>query len=191
MQCKCVCICLCRMEGIINGKAERGLRTLGMSARYTQDDTHKHSRPRRQQSSIWVCFAGVCWTDPETIDWQFVGLISLFDPPVSTQREREMTRSLSDVCDVIWVQRDDTKHTIEQSMEYGVDVKMVTGDQRAIAIETARRLGMGTNIIGNEVSQLLISRPCLICDTRWTCCLETRADMEHGVVAGGAVGRAR
>ncbi|CEM13152.1 unnamed protein product [Vitrella brassicaformis CCMP3155] len=88
-----------KMEGIINGKAERGLRTLG-----------------------------VCWSDPETIDWQFVGLISLFDPP-----------------------RDDTKHTIEQSMEYGVDVKMVTGDQRAIAIETARRLGMGTNIIGNEI----------------------------------------
>jgi magnesium-transporting ATPase (P-type) len=33
----------------------------------------------------------------------------------------------------------------------GVAVKMITGDQRAIAIETARQLGMGTHIVGNEV----------------------------------------
>jgi H+-transporting ATPase len=44
--------------------------------------------------------------------------------------------------------RPDTKHTIEQARVYGVEVKMVTGDHRAIAIETARVLEMGTNILG-------------------------------------------
>lgn len=47
--------------------------------------------------------------------------------------------------------RHDTKATIEQAHRMGVDVKMITGDQRAIAIETARQLGMGTNILGNDV----------------------------------------
>ena len=56
------------------------------------------------------------------------GYISLLDPP-----------------------RDDTEETINQAQAHGVEVKMITGDQRAIAIETARRLGMGTNIFGIEV----------------------------------------
>eukprot|EP00921_Rhytidocystis_pertsovi_P025984 GHVQ01041952.1.p1 GENE.GHVQ01041952.1~~GHVQ01041952.1.p1 ORF type:complete len:815 (+),score=69.08 GHVQ01041952.1:163-2607(+) len=60
--------------------------------------------------------------------WALVGMIALFDPP-----------------------RDDTARTIERALDYGVDVKMITGDQRAIAIETARMLGMGTHIVGSEV----------------------------------------
>lgn len=60
--------------------------------------------------------------------WEFQGLMSLFDPP-----------------------RDDTKHTIEQAIHYGVEVKMVTGDQTAIAKETCRELGMGTNILNTDV----------------------------------------
>lgn len=52
------------------------------------------------------------------------GLIPLFDPP-----------------------RDDTKDTIQKAMALGITVKMLTGDQQAIAVETARRLGMGTHII--------------------------------------------
>jgi H+-transporting ATPase len=43
--------------------------------------------------------------------------------------------------------RDDSKATIERATEKGVQVKMVTGDDTAIAIETARQLGMGTHII--------------------------------------------
>jgi H+-transporting ATPase len=43
--------------------------------------------------------------------------------------------------------RDDSKATIDMANEKGVRVKMVTGDDTAIAIETARRLGMGTHII--------------------------------------------
>ena len=56
--------------------------------------------------------------------WQFAGVLPLFDPPRSTARA-----------------------TIASAREMGVDVKMVTGDQIAIAQEMARQLGMGTNIL--------------------------------------------
>mmetsp|Transcript_11406 Transcript_11406/g.33094 ORF Transcript_11406/g.33094 Transcript_11406/m.33094 type:complete len:574 (+) Transcript_11406:1019-2740(+) len=62
------------------------------------------------------------------LTWELMGYISLFDPP-----------------------REDTEETIREAVRLGVDVKMVTGDQLAIAIETAKRLGMGTNIVGSEV----------------------------------------
>ena len=56
--------------------------------------------------------------------WQFLGVLPLFDPP-----------------------RDDAKATIATAREMGVSVKMVTGDALAIAQETAKKLGMGTNIL--------------------------------------------
>lgn len=65
---------------------------------------------------------GVARTD-ENNQWQFLGLLPLFDPP-----------------------REDAKETIAEAAEMGVLVKMVTGDQLAIAKETAKRLGMGLNI---------------------------------------------
>jgi len=52
-----------------------------------------------------------------------VGLLTFLDPP-----------------------RPDTKETIERAMMQGVVVKMITGDHRAIARETARSLGMGDTI---------------------------------------------
>ncbi|CAI0542529.1 unnamed protein product [Linum tenue] len=55
--------------------------------------------------------------------WEFVGLLPLFDPP-----------------------RHDSAETIRRALELGVSVKMITGDQLAIGIETGRRLGMGTNM---------------------------------------------
>lgn len=55
--------------------------------------------------------------------WEFVGLLPLFDPP-----------------------RHDSAETIRRALELGVNVKMITGDQLAIGIETGRRLGMGTNM---------------------------------------------
>ena len=55
--------------------------------------------------------------------WEFIGLVPLFDPP-----------------------RHDTRETIERCQAKGISVKMVTGDQQAIGIETAKQLGMGTNI---------------------------------------------
>jgi H+-transporting ATPase len=56
--------------------------------------------------------------------WQLLGILPLSDPP-----------------------REDAKSTIATARQLGVAVKMVTGDQVAIARETARTLGMGTGIL--------------------------------------------
>ena len=66
---------------------------------------------------------GVARADQEG-KWQFVGVLPLFDPP-----------------------REQAKATIASARQMGVNVKMVTGDQLAIAQETSRQLGMGTNIL--------------------------------------------
>jgi len=52
-------------------------------------------------------------------DWTFVGVLSLFDPP-----------------------RADTKETLEKARAMGIAVKMVTGDQTAIAVETSKAVGI-------------------------------------------------
>jgi H+-transporting ATPase len=56
--------------------------------------------------------------------WTFVGVLPLFDPP-----------------------REQAKATITSARQMGVKIKMVTGDQIAIARETSRQLGLGTNIL--------------------------------------------
>lgn len=56
--------------------------------------------------------------------WQFLGVLPLFDPP-----------------------REDAKATIETARKMGVKIKMVTGDQIAIAKEMAKKLGLGTAIL--------------------------------------------
>ncbi len=56
--------------------------------------------------------------------WQFVGVLPLFDPV-----------------------RPDSAATIQTAEQLGVQVKMVTGDQTAIAKEIARQLNLGTNIL--------------------------------------------
>ncbi|TDH66910.1 hypothetical protein CCR75_000410 [Bremia lactucae] len=60
----------------------------------------------------------------EECEWQMIGLLPLFDPP-----------------------RHDTADTVKQAIALGIAVKMVTGDQKAIAVETCRQLGMPTNIL--------------------------------------------
>jgi len=60
--------------------------------------------------------------------FELIGLLSIFDPP-----------------------RDDTKKTIDDALALGVKVKMVTGDQLAIAKETGRRLGLGDHMYPAKV----------------------------------------
>jgi H+-transporting ATPase len=55
--------------------------------------------------------------------WQFLGLLPLFDPP-----------------------REDSAETIREANEHGIQVKMVTGDNTAIAKQIAGQLGLGTKI---------------------------------------------
>ena len=59
---------------------------------------------------------------------RFLGILPLYDPP-----------------------RDDSQATIQQAEKMGIGVKMVTGDQLAIAKELSRQLGLGKNIIDASV----------------------------------------
>jgi H+-transporting ATPase len=66
---------------------------------------------------------GVARADEEN-KWRIVGVLPMFDQV-----------------------RPQAKATIASARQMGVSVKMVTGDQMAIAKETARQLGMGANIL--------------------------------------------
>ncbi|MEJ2479367.1 MAG: HAD-IC family P-type ATPase [Acidihalobacter sp.] len=65
---------------------------------------------------------GVARTDADGA-WRFLGILPLFDPP-----------------------REDSRETIRQAGEHGIEVKMVTGDNTAIAREIAGQLDLGTAI---------------------------------------------
>nr|P54210.1 RecName: Full=Plasma membrane ATPase; AltName: Full=Proton pump [Dunaliella acidophila]AAB49042.1 plasma membrane proton ATPase [Dunaliella acidophila] len=60
--------------------------------------------------------------------WEMLAVLPMFDPP-----------------------RHDTKETIERCMKQGIAVKMVTGDHLLIGKETAKMLGMGTEMYPSEV----------------------------------------
>ena len=60
--------------------------------------------------------------------FELIGLLAIFDPP-----------------------REDTKQTIDDALTLGVNVKMVTSDQLAIAKETGRRLGLGDHMYPSKV----------------------------------------
>ena len=75
--------------------------------------------------------ASVPWAWPGRIrkaSGSLLGVLPMFDPP-----------------------REQAKATIASAGQMGVKVKMVTGDQLAIAQETSRQLGMGTNILDATV----------------------------------------
>jgi H+-transporting ATPase len=74
--------------------------------------------------------------------WRFLGVLPLFDPP-----------------------REDSKPTIDTARQMGINVKMVTGDQIAIAKETARELGLGRNILdASGFSEVRHHEGCKLCD---------------------------
>lgn len=60
--------------------------------------------------------------------WKFAGLLPMLDPP-----------------------RHDTPATIESLHQANISVKMITGDHTNVGIETARLIGLGTNIYPGEV----------------------------------------
>ncbi|MBN2100231.1 MAG: plasma-membrane proton-efflux P-type ATPase [Dehalococcoidia bacterium] len=70
---------------------------------------------------------GVARADGED-RWHFMGVIPLFDPL-----------------------REDSRSTVETAGKMGVTVKMVTGDQLAIAKEIGGQLGLGKNIVNASV----------------------------------------
>jgi len=66
---------------------------------------------------------GVARTDDKE-NWQYIGLLGLYDPP-----------------------REDSAETIKTAQGMDVRVKMVTGDHTAIAKEIAQQVNLGTNIL--------------------------------------------
>ncbi|WP_101476794.1 plasma-membrane proton-efflux P-type ATPase [Candidatus Nitrosotalea bavarica] len=72
---------------------------------------------------------GVARTNLQGV-WEFVGIISLHDPP-----------------------REDSKETIKTAKTLGINIKMITGDHIDIAKEIARELNLGTNI--QDASQII------------------------------------
>jgi len=66
---------------------------------------------------------GVARTDGEGT-WRILGIIPLFDPP-----------------------RDDSRETLAAARRMGTRVKMVTGDQLAIAQEISRQVGLGDRVL--------------------------------------------
>eukprot|EP01127_Copromyxa_protea_P007752 TRINITY_DN1768_c0_g1_i2.p1 TRINITY_DN1768_c0_g1~~TRINITY_DN1768_c0_g1_i2.p1 ORF type:complete len:905 (-),score=241.90 TRINITY_DN1768_c0_g1_i2:627-3002(-) len=71
---------------------------------------------------------GSARSDDKGKSYTMVALIPLFDPP-----------------------RDDTAETVKRANEMGIQVKMITGDQTAIAKETCRMLEMNPNILPADV----------------------------------------
>lgn len=69
---------------------------------------------------------GVARTDASG-NWLLLGILSLFDPP-----------------------REDARETISQAKAHGIEVKMVTGDNIAIAQQISSELDLGQNIIAAE-----------------------------------------
>jgi H+-transporting ATPase len=72
---------------------------------------------------------GVAWKEVTEEKWHFMGLIPLYDPP-----------------------REDSKEVIADVKAHGVTVKMVTGDNVAVARYIAGILGIGDNI--KDIKQL-------------------------------------
>jgi len=70
---------------------------------------------------------GVASTDQKG-KWQFLGVIPLYDPL-----------------------REDSKSTIDTAKDMGIKVKMLTGDQIAIAREIGKQLDLGSNIIDASI----------------------------------------
>ena len=86
---------------------------------------------RRQVQRVVDAFAaegyralGVARREEGQERWTFLGVLSLFDPP-----------------------QEDSAETIARAEAYGVHVKMVTGDNLAIAVQIAKKLGLGGNIV--------------------------------------------
>ena len=94
---------------------------MGMS-RITDADKTRAEQAINDLAAKGYRTLGVARTDNGD-SWQFLGILPLFDPP-----------------------REDSAETIKQAGEHGIRVKMVTGDNTAIAAEIAGQLGLGKDI---------------------------------------------
>jgi len=105
-------------------KVTKGAPNIVVALCYNQDEIHDRIQAIIEElGSRGVRCLSVART-MEDGEWHMLGILTFLDPP-----------------------RPDTKETIRRSKEYGVDVKMITGDHQLIAREMARMLNMDTNIL--------------------------------------------
>jgi H+-transporting ATPase len=91
-------------------------------AKVTDEEAARANRSIDDFASRGFRTLGVARTDASGA-WHFLGILPLFDPP-----------------------RTDSRTTIHRASEHGIAVKMITGDNIAIAREIAGQLEMGRNI---------------------------------------------
>lgn len=91
-------------------------------AKLSEQETAKADKLINDYATKGYRTLGVARTSADN-NWQFLGILPLFDPP-----------------------REDSAETIRQANARGIQVKMVTGDNTAIAREISGQLGMGKNI---------------------------------------------
>ncbi len=91
-------------------------------SRLTAEDKERAEKTVNDLAAKGYRTLGVAKTE-DSDAWQFLGILPLFDPP-----------------------REDSAETIKRAGEHGIKVKMITGDNTAIAKEIAGQLGLGTNI---------------------------------------------
>jgi len=90
---------------------------------YDEGQKADYARTVEEFASRGFRSLGVAMKPSPDEKWVLVGVLPLFDPP-----------------------RDDSAQTIATAQKMGVRVKMLTGDQLAIAKETGHQLKMGTNM---------------------------------------------
>ncbi len=99
-----------------------------------------NANAKRGFRTLGVCFkvlTGLSSDDDKS--WTFVGYFALFDPP-----------------------RVDSKEVLAIAVKMGLHVKMITGDQNAIAEETMARLGMGRKVVHRDVLKAATNKAELI-----------------------------
>lgn len=103
-----------KVESTVNDFALKGYRSIGVAISIENKDYNNNSDLNQNSKDR---------EDDLPQQWQFVGIISLYDPP-----------------------REDSKQTIKTARSMGVQVKMLTGDHIAIAKEIGKKLNLGTKI---------------------------------------------
>ena len=123
-----------RTEATIKGPDGNTIKATKGAVQVIMDLVTDDSKIRPQIEKVVTQFAqkgyrslAVAVTDQQD-RWQFAGVLPLYDPP-----------------------REDSKETIQTAEGMGIHVKMVTGDQLAIAKEVARELDLGSHIIDTEM----------------------------------------
>jgi len=81
-----------------------------------------------EKSAMGMKTLGVCTSLDNGESWRMTGYLAIADDP-----------------------RHDSAFTIKSAQELGVAVKMITGDQRKIAVEICRQLDLGKHVFGPDV----------------------------------------